>query len=235
MRRALLFVGFCMSAVSLGASQGEIVFELSGFTFNATTGLSFFQGARVDALTGIGTPLRTGVTMFPHGNGIWMNAGLAGEDSSNWYLNNDYVVNEGIYSFSNHPMFLQPGDIAYGAYRPNWASPSFAIAKTNGPLSYTFGAFSGIDPRLAAFFGMAPPCLVAPDSIASQCLANNSEWFHSWYAVVKGVGTPLDANGISEFTATITVSRVPEPSTIVLLLTFLCFVSFIARRERGCA
>jgi hypothetical protein len=224
---AIVLVAFPFPATA----DPELIFTLSNIGFNAGSGFSTGAGASM-SVEGIGTPLNAGVTRVGGPGGFNFNPHITSSDANYWYLGGYSSIVEAGFDLSGSSP-LAPGDIGTFFYYPFLAPiPPFAMAKTGGPLSFEIPLpFIPVDPRIEAFYGLAPPCPVDPFQIPLQCLSSPFDGY--WQGTFSGAGSALDANGVSMFTGTIvaTSPSIPEPSSVLLLAPIV--VLFYRSRSRS--
>jgi hypothetical protein len=104
------------------------------------------------------------------------------------------------------------------------------MAKTGDSLTFSAPVSIGIDPRLAAFYGLGPFCPAIFSAEVASCANANGHVD----AIFAGTGTPVaDHPGVYTFDTHIDAIFTPEPLSVCLLLTTLACCGWIARKQRG--
>jgi hypothetical protein len=230
----LLTVSFTIAQPA--AADPLIVFSLQGIPFctggePTGCGVTPFLGSefiRV-SVTGVGTPANSGVTVQGGGGGFSWIPGQGTSDSNNWYFRGTDIIIEAGFSFSGS-FFIQPGDIPPMFYSLIGESQPFSIAKDGSPLQFSAAMTIGIDPRLAAFYGLAPPCLVDPFSLPAVDTCVNPNPYS--FAMLSAIGTPADVPGLYTFSGQVTAPIVPEPTSAVCLAPVLIGCAWVITRKK---
>jgi len=217
---------FLAFAIARSAEAGTIVFSVSGIRFDNT---GFGTDHTPLSVAGVDTPQHSGVTVNGAVGGFNWFARVGSSDPSNWYLNSTSIIIESLFSFSGSPIGLQPGDIPAFSYVPIGRTFPFAMSIAGPTLTFAAPVQIGIDPRLAAFYGLAPPCPALLSSDALKCV-NPSPYID---ALLTGTGTPVSGSpGVYNFDARIDAVFAPEPPTASLGLVSVVICAWIAWKRR---
>jgi hypothetical protein len=187
------------------------------------------------SVTGVGTPLNAGITVSGAGAGFSWIVPLAGSDPKDWDFGAADIIIEAQFEFSGNPHGPEPGDIGLFDYAFTGATSPFAISKDGSPLSFMAPVSLGIDPRLAAFYGLAPPCLVSPSPPVQAGSCSNPDPLP--VETFTGTGMPTGTAGLYTFTGQLTAtfnSSAPEPSSFVLLVPAAAIMIRVAWVRRKC-
>jgi len=227
MTRATLWTTcFLAFAIGRSAEAGTIVFSVSGIRFDST---GFATDHTPLSVTGVDTPQHAGVIVNGTVGGFNWFARVGSSDPGNWYLNSTSIIIESQFSFSDSPIGPLPGDIPAFSYVPTGRTFPFAMAITGPLLTFAAPVQIGIDPRLAAFYGLAPPCPALLSSDALKCVNPNP--FID--ALLTGTGTPVSGSpGVYNFDARIDAVFSPEPPTAGLGLASIVLCAWIAWKRR---
>ena len=200
------------------------MFSVSGIRFDNT---GFGTDHTPLSVTGVDTPQHSGVTVNGAVGGFNWFARVGSSDPSNWYLNSTSIIIESLFSFSGSPIGLQPRYTSFLLCRSE--RPSFAMSIAGPTLTFAAPVQIGIDPRLAAFYGLAPPCPALLSSDALKCV-NPSPYID---ALLTGTGTPVSGSpGVYNFDARIDAVFAPEPPTAGLGLVSVVICAWIAWKRR---
>jgi hypothetical protein len=179
-----------------------LVFSVSNM-FDTSAGIRTGSGAPI-SVTGIDTPLHAGVTVSGGPGGFNWNPSLTGSDANNRYFQATDIIIEAQFNFSDG---FAPVPIFF--YYPIGETQSFAISQGNLPLAFTVPIAMPIDPRLAAFYGLAPPC-----SASTVPVGCSTPDFPSGLASAILTG---QETGSHTFSGEIIAAVVPEPATVLLI------------------
>lgn len=213
------------------AADPVIVFSISDIVFNPggnVPGFSAFEAPV--SVTGVGTPQNAGVLVNGTTAGFNWDSTIVSSDDSNWYFSSSSIIIEAAFGFSGHgtlPSELQPGDIPLFGYALGSETGSFAVSKSGSLLTFDAPITLSIDPRLAAFYGLAPPCLADPSVLTPPACTNPEPYVD---ATFYGSGSLNDA-GVYVFSGEIDALITPEPSSVVLLITVLLAVTILLRTK----
>jgi hypothetical protein len=219
------------------AADTVIEFSVSGIVFNGSespVGVGrppgFSTGVGVNlSVTGVNTPQNASVTVDSCcGGGFNWNPTVTSSDANNWYLSATGIIIEAGFDFSGSAA-LQPGDIGTFMYSGPGGTQAFAMSMDGAPLEFDAPVAIGIDPRLAAFYGLGPPCLVNPLAAipAAACVGTSFV-----YGQFIGTGTPVAGDpGQYTFNGEIAVVITPEPESVLLLGTVVVFIGILVKRK----
>jgi len=194
-----------------------LVFSVGDISFNPSIGFRTGAGAAI-SVTGIDTPLHSGVTMPGLGGGFNWNPSITGVDSNNWYFQATDIIIEAQFNFTDGftkiPIFT---------YTPNGGTPDFQISRNGILLTFDVPTAMPIDARLAAFYGLAPPC---PASTPPGGCANPN--FPTSQVTADFIGQEIGPN---QFSASIKIEVVPEAATSLLLAFATVMLCLVTRRN----